>query len=256
MPNNDNILIPVSKLQSGFDECRKQIEILIDSAKILYDKRKFSIALPLLILAREEYAKLTLLLMHMVEKKGITKKDWLDYTRGGGVHSNKLTGVLKKAKKRIEKEGPENYKKMQETYLQKGFGVRKKTYEETVTIDPQTIENLNHLNMIKQDCFYLDWVDGQWNIITKRSNRQLKALVYTTMTSVQQLLYGHIFMNCLDRINKNQGDEETYSEFNEYYSKWVEKKHELYSKKFLEKLKIVHVVLKEYSDKKKPRSKR
>lgn len=253
---NSEILIPTSQLQSGFDECRKQIETLIDSAQILYDKRKFSISLPLLILAREEYAKLTLFLMHIVENDGITKKEWLEYTRGGGVHSNKLTGVVKKAKKRIERDGPEKYEEMQEFYLKKGFGTRKRVYEDTVSINPQTIENLNNLNTIKQDCFYLDWQDGEWNIITKRSNRQLKALVYTSMTSIQQLLYGHIFMNCLDRIQKNQDINEDFSEFNDYYGKWQKKKQELASKKFLEKLKITHVVLQEYSEKKKSKLKK
>lgn len=256
MSENSEILIPTSKLQSGFNECRKQIETLIDSAQILYNKKKFSIALPLLILAREEYAKLTLFLLHIVENDGITKKEWLEHTRGGGVHSNKLTGVVKKAKKRIESAGPEKFKETQEFYLKKGFGTRKREYKETVTIDPHTIENLNHLNTIKQDCFYLDWLDGEWNIITKRSNRQLKALVYTSMTSVQQLLYGHIFMNCLNRIQKDQGTDKITEEFNRYYEKWMEKKQELYSKKFLGKLKICHVVLQEYSKKNKERTKK
>ena len=63
-------------------------------------------------------------------------------------------------------------------------------------------------------------------------------------------------MNCLNEIQKDQGTDKITEEFNKYYEKWMEKKQELYSEKFLDKLKICHVVLQEYSKKNKERTKK
>lgn len=241
--------IPIAKLQEGFEECYKQIEIPCDSADILYKEKKFSIAVALLVLAREECAKLTLLLFCILENREISKKEWMSYTGGRGVHANKLVGMIKESQKTMTKLGPEKYNQMKDYFNKLKIPKTVRSFEETTSTNHKLFENLKILNNIKQDCFYLDWDKKDWNVITKRSKIQLKSLVYVLKTTTRSTLYGHKYMNLFNKFNTNRITDNELLRMKDYESKWIKAHHELRSKNGIKKLKLMHVVLEDYSNK-------
>ena len=100
----DEILIPPEKLKDGFEKQSEQIELLLESSEILLKNEKYSHSLSFSILAHEEVAKLRTIRQHLLQNKGITRKEWIDLTKGGS-HKEKLIKHSKDKKKHLEETG-------------------------------------------------------------------------------------------------------------------------------------------------------
>jgi AbiV family abortive infection protein len=89
----DKILIPKVKLSDGLERSKNHVKFLLESSKILYDKKKYSLSIPFSVLAIEEYYKMRFILNHIENDVGITKHEWESITCGRGVHKSKLKKV-------------------------------------------------------------------------------------------------------------------------------------------------------------------
>jgi len=63
------ILIPTDKLKEGLQKEANHIESLLEASQILYDAKKYSLSLPLSVLALEEVTKLRLIRNRYLQKK-------------------------------------------------------------------------------------------------------------------------------------------------------------------------------------------
>lgn len=196
---NDVILIPVEKLQQGFDLCRKQMEMLIESSQILYDSKKYPLSIALSILAREESAKLQLIDMYISAGHGISKKQW-DYLTRGYVHERKLKDPVKFSVDFAKWQGEKRYKQVQKWGKNHGLGELPADYDDFMKVGEKDYARLLSLNEIKKDCFYLDWRDSSWKIFLDKSEEDLEALSLVELTGMKYLMYGFIISNL--RIKK------------------------------------------------------
>lgn len=246
MEDKDEILIPPEKLQQAFDESRKQIEILLSSSKLLHGNYKYSTSIALSILALEEIAKLQEIQTHIDQKKGFTKKEWNSLKGGAGVHLRKLQGPLENAKKNIEKLGPHGYEQGKIQLRSLGYNVSDFSYENAIKIADSAMENLAKLNLVKQNCLYLDWKNGDPYIITTKTNEQLESFAYISIVDVEFYLYGSITNNANQRILRGDTSEKIIQERGSYDVKTNEKRKEMLSKDFQNKKLIAHSIFDEY----------
>ena len=149
---NDVILIPSEKLQHGFDLCREQMELLIDSAEILHNSKKYPILLALSVLAREESAKLELINMHIGTPFGISKREWDSVTKGF-VHENKLVNPVKFAQYYAKRVGKDMFEKVQEWGKNQGYEPASANYEDFMSVTEEHLKRLASLNVIKKKLF-------------------------------------------------------------------------------------------------------
>ena len=212
---NDVILIPVEKLQQGFDLCRKQMEMLIESSQILYDYKKYPLSIALSVLAREESAKLQLIDMHIISSSGISKGTW-DYITRGYVHERKLKDPLKFSVDYTKWQGKKLYKQVQKWGKNHGYEQSPVNYEDVMKIEDKHYARLVSLNAIKKDCFYLDWKDSSWKIFLDKSEEDLEALSLVELTGMKYLLYGFIKHN-LNRLKKDDKLQKELDAFKEKY---------------------------------------
>jgi AbiV family abortive infection protein len=221
---NDFILIPVEKLQQGFDLCRKQMEMLIESSQILYDSKKYPLSIALSILSREESAKLQLIDMHVSARHGISKKQWDHLTRGY-VHERKLKGPVKFSVDFTKWQGKKLYTQVQKWGKNHGLGELPVNYDDIMKIGEKDYARLLSLNEIKKDCFYFDWRDSSWKIFLDRSGEDLEALSLVELTGMKYLMYGFIRSNLRHNLRIKKKDEALQKEldaFNEKYDNIAE----------------------------------
>jgi AbiV family abortive infection protein len=174
----DEILVPKDKLSDGFEKSKNHVEFLLESSKILYDKKKYSLSIPILVLALEECYKMRFILDHITKDVGITKSEWDDITKGRDVHKSKLKKVYSEPKKEIEEHGEENYKIISSFMAKMGDKTIWKSYPESIEISQYVEERLAKLDVIKQDCFYLGWKKADWYNFIQISLKQREALAY------------------------------------------------------------------------------
>jgi len=243
-------MIPVEKLQQGFDEARKQIELLLNASDILYEKNQFGISIALSILAREEFAKFTLIQSHISIKKAISEEEWKSISKGFS-HGTKLKGPITNAKKATREQGPKIYKWVQENIEKFGYGTLARDYEEAVKIDPVIIKNLELLNEIKKDSLYLDWIDSEWYNLSKIFKNQLKSFAYISKVGTRFLLQSGVFINCQGRILDGEKSKSLIKERVEFHRKSEDLRKLMHSHGFQKKKMVAHSIFKIYSKKKK-----
>ena len=244
--SNEQIAIPFENLQEGFEISKRQIELLLESSNILSSENKFSIALTLTILAREELSKLDLIENCIDKRINLSKKEWMKITKYGS-HKEKLQGLIKNAKKRVEESGPEVYKWTQDNIEKFGYGEIKNNYEDAVKIDPSISANLGIMNFIKQDSWYLDWnwENSSWKILTKMfDKKQIESMAYITLIGTEFLFYTFIFINRHSRFLMGESSTTLQKERDHYKLKSDEMKNIMYSSMFKRKKSVDILFLK------------
>lgn len=200
------ILIPVEKLQEGFDLCKKQMEMLIESSQILYNSKKYSPSIALSVLAREESAKLERISQHITLSLGISKKEWSSMTQGF-VHEKKLVNPVKFAVKFAKWEGKKRFEKMERWGEKHGYGEMPASYEDFMKVEEKHYERLRSLNEIKKECFYVDWKESCWKILFNRSEEELEALSLVELTGMKYLFYGFVKQDLMFKKGQKSGKE-------------------------------------------------
>jgi len=186
-------LIPPEKMKEGFDKETKHIESLLESSEILFNAKKFSSSLSLSILAHEEIAKLRLIRHHYRNETGITKKEWFDMKKGGS-HKKKLMGPSIERKKHLEQMGEARFEAARYIKRLVGDPMADLSYSQMKDTDDPAI--MGKLDDVKQDCFYLDWVNQKWSSIsTKISKNQIEAMAHVNLEITKWFLNQTVLLN-------------------------------------------------------------
>lgn len=226
--------IPLEKLQTGFDLCASQMNLLLKASEILIENKLFSMVLPLSILAREELTKLGVMQDHISGQKPIPKSKWNKLT-GYGSHNEKLLSLINRKKEFAKTTTPEQWEKIKAYSKKFGLDPIDTSYKDITTINQSVKTNLESLNFIKQDCWYLgwNWKTDDWVIITKEiTKHQLEAVAKTHLISLRFLYNYHLFLNYKTQyflFGQNKTIESKIIEFQEKYKKG---KMEIMSSKF------------------------
>ncbi len=181
--SEDKILIPLETLADGFEKCKRHIEELLKSSESLYNEKHYANSLAIAILAIEENAKLKVILNCILEKRGISKKEWYEIT-GRGSHEKKLIKNVEDRQKELRDLTYETYLDEVERSLELGFDISSsKSFEQ---LKYQALFDVNEqvkkFNLLKQDCFYLNWNGNDWfSFITNAPKNIQEAFAFVNL---------------------------------------------------------------------------
>lgn len=247
--------IKIEKLQVGFDLCANQIGLLLNASEKLIENNMFSMALPFSILAREELTKLGLIQDHISGNKQLPKSKWSKIT-GYGSHYEKLLSPIKRKTELAKNTTQEQWEKIMTISKKLGLDDINSTYKDITTVNPSVKTNLESLNIIKQDCWYLgfDWDQNDWILMTKRfTKNQLEAIARTHLTGLKFLYYHHIFLNYKMRSILFPNEQNLKEKTIEYEKKYKEMRIEMGSAKFSKTNIVAKSVLIDYEKRRSPR---
>ena len=162
MEKTDN-WIELDKLREGMGLCINMAENLLKDSEILLKKKRYSSSASLAILAFEEISKADAMGLCMQSGKGMSQKIWNELS-GGGSHKLKLSVLTLRQKAFLKnKPTPECVSYMDE--ISEVLGFPKPLEHEMAQIQTHICEKiLPRLNIVKQECFYLnfDKEKNQW----------------------------------------------------------------------------------------------
>ncbi len=187
------VLIPVAKLQIGFDNCVKHIRNLIASSELLYSSQLYPSAFSLAVLAIEEDAKLGVIQEHIRDKKAILHSEWQDLTRGGS-HKVKLVMQLQKERTMMKGFSPEKSEAIKR--FNERLGVNSRAFDAAQWDRPQDYTRFQLLDTMKQDCFYLGWrYHDWWSFYTAFTTEEQEAMVWLLLRQARSWLLLKIISN-------------------------------------------------------------
>lgn len=153
--------IPLKKLHEGFTKCQDHVSLLLEGSKLLYDYKKYSLSMPLSILALEECAKLSLFSKKVYGGKGISHEEWKSLTKGGS-HSTKLTKPLKDSRDELSEKGEQAYEIVASRQKNIGSIINFPPLDKMLSAYEKEENLIENLNKIKKLCLYVDWKEGNW----------------------------------------------------------------------------------------------
>jgi len=169
---------------------RDQVELLLESSKLLHDSKKYSLSIPLSILALEECAKLNLFSRKVYQKRGVSQEEWSSLSKGGS-HDTKLTRPLTDSKKELLQKGEKGFQIVKARQQKLGSVIKYTSLDEIVSAYAEEANTIKVLNKIKKLCLYVDWKEGNWqSLVSNFTTRQKKILSRYLLTYV-----GFVFNN-------------------------------------------------------------
>ena len=177
MEKTDN-WIELDKLREGMSPCINMAENLLKDSEILFKKKRYSSSVSLAILAFEEISKASVMELCMQNGKGMPQKTWKELS-GGGSHKHKLSALTLQQKVFLKnKPTPESVSYIDE--MSGVLGFPKPLEHEMVQIHTHIYDKiLPRLNIVKQECFYLnfDKEKNQWINFDSRFNDNSKKAI-------------------------------------------------------------------------------
>jgi len=223
-----DILISVKYLEDGFNKQNEHIKSLLESSEILFDKKKYSLSLALSVLAHEEVTKLRTIRKHLRDNQGITKKEWIDLTRGGS-HKEKLIQPSKDKEKSLHEMGKERFEAARQLKKMIGDPFSSTNYSQ-MKRDKEDYLIMGKLDTLKQDSFYLNWKNSAWfSINLKLSKKQLQSMAFVNLEITKWFLNQTIWLSKHPEIELNENSES----FKKYRDDPLRKKDQEFKKKFL-----------------------
>lgn len=148
--------IELDRLREGMDLCTDMAENLLKDSEILLKKKRYSSSVSLAILAFEEISKASVMELYMRDGKGMPQKIWNELS-GGGSHKLKLSALMLQQKAFLKnKPTPEVVSHMDE--MNEILGFPKSLEHKMAQTQTHILEKiLPRLNIVKQECFYLDF---------------------------------------------------------------------------------------------------
>lgn len=190
-----DILISKVKLEEGFELSKNHIKSLLKSSNLLYAKKKYAVALPLVILAYEEITKLTVLIKHIKKNsEGITRKEWNDLIKGSkgkNVHRKKLVKLYEDARKELKESGMDSFYVSSKFLANAGALPPRILYSEAIEKNEDLNEIMEKFDSIKQDCFYLNWKNNNWFLFNQLKKDEQQTVCYI-MTSIDRIMFNSI----------------------------------------------------------------
>jgi AbiV family abortive infection protein len=162
-------------LRKGIEYCLSNGKRLYDDAKFLQNDERFRTAVPIYILAYEEFGKAVYLYGKLSDGVEVTEAEFRSLTRVGS-HATKITMDYTEVEDRLNKMTDfefENTKAWAERKGQRFWTVDRKT---AIALNRASMNVLEKLNVVKKAFLYVGYVKGAWYIQTKFSDRMLDYL--------------------------------------------------------------------------------
>ncbi len=163
------------QLEEGIIRCSHQIRYLLESADLLIEKRKYVTAIGLIVLAQEESSRKRIFHLYKKNKKSITNTEWKEMLD----HKNKLTFTYRNSKESLSKKSPEKIIAISKAWNDLGFSEKLNLNDIYGEVDEMQINTLESLDLLKQDCFYTNYLENekQWfSTLGNLSIEQQKAI--------------------------------------------------------------------------------
>lgn len=153
-----SVFANVDEVKDGFEKCHKIINRLLSDAELLLKNGRFSSAVSLAILASEEVGKGEFLRKKALDCEGLTKKEWREISFGGKSHLAKLRAIAD-TKMELDKEYSAKGKATQLPKTLSKLGIQSNpNVAEEIQYTKYLFEKIfPAFNLVKQDCFYLNW---------------------------------------------------------------------------------------------------
>ena len=192
------------QIKIGFKKSHSVINRLILDAELLLKNGRYSSSVALAILAFEELSKADLLRVKIIRNEKLSLKEWEKMVKGRESHQIKLSYLIEKKEKKVE----QKWSDFDIQFLNaanKKLGFISYGDRNSVRNDIQVLKKiLPKLNLVKQDCFYLNWNFKQkkWlNFDNRFSDKIKKAIAtYLILETKQILLLQKFTFELKDRL--------------------------------------------------------
>lgn len=149
--------ISISDLKLGLISCLSHAEGLLHDSEILLSKKRYAAATSFAILAYEEASKARILALHLQQNKQMPWKLWLEFSRSGKAHKNKLTLLQTERKLNLQVKSSLETESILNASVKK-LGLPSLQENKLTLIEIDLLEKiLPSLNSLKQECFYLNY---------------------------------------------------------------------------------------------------
>jgi len=177
------ITIPNSKLAEGIEFCKKQAKLLIDSSKILCKKRKYVTSIGLSILAKEELTKIRI--FNRMKIRGLPVEN--DLWRILNDHRVKLGLPFYLSYLSLRKKSVKTFMDIRDMYLKEGIDPKLNIVDLAKPLNVKGLKFLESLDLLKQDCHFLNWINDDWYSILENYDEQTqKAIAHTLYTQTYE----------------------------------------------------------------------
>ncbi len=194
--------IPTEKISDGYRKCKRHVENLLYSSRILYDAKQYSLSLSLSILAREEIAKLLVIQDHLKNNTAISGMEWNKLTKStkeSTAHRFRLTFPLKLMRENIQSFTRDEFQKMEWERIQMGISLGM-PYEQAMALTSDFEKAFEKLDQVKQECLYPGW-NGRWNSLSiKLEANEVQGLAYVHLLDIETNYYSAISVRIHNEI--------------------------------------------------------
>lgn len=187
--------ITKKKLEEGFKKEKEQISLLIDASNLLYSQGQYTICVSLMILAKEELAKLKKIGESIRNNQSLDKKTWEKFSKPGS-HGLKISEFYKESIEHLKKMGKEEFEKKEKEFSKSIGGKKLTKYDTLIKNQHMGFELYKKLNDVKKSCFYLDYIDGDWMTFDNTyTEDQKRTLAYFLIEIAQYELTDQLLTN-------------------------------------------------------------
>lgn len=163
------VSISIEKLHEGIEKGMVQSKLLLDSSKILLDKKKFVTSISLSILSKEESAKVLTFRDFLKKNKPIDSTAWKELTN----HKIKSALPFLRAWKNLRKMSEKDRRKVQEAFQNDGIDqINWSDLDQSFNI--KYVQLLESLDFLKQDCQFINWINDDWFSILNNYGKKLQ----------------------------------------------------------------------------------
>lgn len=238
--------IEISQLKEGFEIGVNHIQKMLDASKILFDAERYTMSISLAILSLEEITKISEISEHIRAKKAISNTKWSKLTQSGS-HNTKLTKLFVDSQNKVIEMGEKHHKKVQE--LSKKLGEIEHFDYQTLSGEKIQMHLLKNLNIIKKECFYLDYKENNWKTFATTFKPKGQAILAEVLY-YQNL--GILLSIMLQHTTPVASLDEQSPKFKSYrdnpFRKKLEEIREIENtKEFKEKVAVARAILMDYS---------
>ena len=171
------ITIPNSKLAEGIEFCKKQAKLLIDSSKILCKKRKYVTSIGLSILAKEELTKIRIFNRMKIRNLPVDHDQW----RILNDHRVKLGLPFYVSYLHLKKKSVVDIANIRNMYLKEGIDPVLNAVDFIKPFNVKGLKFLESLDLVKQDCHFLNWVNDDWYSVLKNYDEKTQKAIAETL---------------------------------------------------------------------------
>jgi len=185
------ITIPNSKLEEGFQLCKAQSKMLLDSSEILSKKRKYVISIGLSILAKEELTKMRIFYRFLIRGLAIEQDMWKVLTD----HNVKLGLPFFLVSHSLRKKSPLEIVQVKNFANKMGIKTNLSVLDTLKEPNEKYIQFVESLDIVKQDCHFVNWINNDWFSLLNNYDENTQKSIAKTLHAEALLDYYTILIN-------------------------------------------------------------